>query len=1418
MYFLKWIKSFIFSSFKHFLIKITFLLVIIHSGQQGMAQISKVKTDASKGIYSLLGDYYFEHGKFEEANGFYHKSIEETPEDVNTMLRLAEIYVSSGDQASAIEWNDRARKRDPVKAEEYILKYVFVCNTNKKYDDALKWLNLYKEGLQDESSGGAYKDTTIYLIRSLEIINSGRSDGSPVQHKNRLIFNSDREAPEKSNSGFQLYEATISSGGQFKNVRPLSEKVNATVDSGRFTIADKQNTLFFSGSKSGNNKATGQIYFCDIPDNGEDEVKIDQLSFDNFDQSVSHPAINDKGNVIYFVSENKGHGNGFDIYRSEGKGSSWSEPQLLGPNVNTTGDELYPFLYNDSILYFASNGHGGLGGLDIFKINVLKKNAPVENLGPFINTGSDDFGFFLNESGKEGYISSDRPGGRGSEDIYGLQVVNLKVKRSSNDSMQFGDNQATLSIYASGGDEIKMAGKSSENIRFSITPASNYRLSINRYNYQEEVENASADADYTQGGGTLEEIDLKAGNEYNFLIRKFVETLLDWRGLRINPLLKNLQGNPGDLIIFSFVPDVAQEPETNESWNETKVTFKDDAVRLNKSDTLILAYTVEEAPGVSASGQPEMLAEAVTVKAESLSNEGSAEPTSIRENNLAGNASEESQFDSDEIVFSDTESENNDELVDSQLLKTDSLINDEPPVLASSRAANDDSQSVVEKEPALSEDPDNNPTEMLADAEKTIPADQSMNTHPDDQRLTFSEKAENLEKAENTIESQPDILNETNPDPENSEMEIAEADQLKSDPNEQPDDPETRSVETEKTVPSNKLIDSLQTASNKMPGEMEGSDPSDEISEEVPAIPDQKEEADVLAVTHQESESYDNSSHESDNSSAKIGEEAIDKTSEIVPHAEVAAATSVSKETVINKDATPNTVYRVQIAASRIQMKEPELNRIYKGDREINYFTKDGYYKYYIAEVPDYAVAMKIRNDCGVADAFIVKTHEPRGKTANDQLVNQKTELLTRNETGEISQPVVSVPSSHLQNTSNVEVDYSKPMASNDGAPVSNTGNKPNDKDVSVDHLEDQHDDRDNLPKNDLSSIKDLPDRISKKEKSGKEMHTQTPEPDVTVDGPAVPKDSMKASSFDQTMTASNIVDQPDDQIAVAENMPVSYDKRSDLKTPPSSERKLPPSDERLELKNELKGAIASDNIRTKAGETDISPTTSNMKAVPKIQYRVQIAASKSELGDARLKQIYRGSRHIDHFAENSYVKYYIAEEPNYFAAKKILRESGLDQAFIVAYEGNVKLGLDEAIYRQYKEVMIKSGLEVPGDILKITVVHFDFDAFVLSPEERARLGETVIDQLKENDQLYAVVNGHTDVQGSDTYNFGLSEERALFVRDLIVREGIDPQKVVTHYFGESHLAQYCDEHADCDESVHQANRRVEVILLSREK
>src|SRR5690606_30884883 len=146
-----------------------------------------------------------------------------------------------------------------------------------------------------------------------------------------------------------------------------------------------------------------------------------------------HPSLSPDGMKLFFSSNMPGGYGGRDIYMSEKQGDTWSKPVNLGPEINSEKDEAFPFFHESGVLFFASEGHSGYGGLDLFMLDLSTRTwGKVINLGKPFNTPQDDFGMIVNTEGTSGYFSSNRDGGMGKDDIYffdangGLQGLNIK--------------------------------------------------------------------------------------------------------------------------------------------------------------------------------------------------------------------------------------------------------------------------------------------------------------------------------------------------------------------------------------------------------------------------------------------------------------------------------------------------------------------------------------------------------------------------------------------------------------------------------------------------------------------------------------------------------------------------------------------------------------------------------------------------------------------------------------------------------------------------------------------------------------------------------------------------------------------------------------------------------------------------------
>jgi outer membrane protein OmpA-like peptidoglycan-associated protein len=164
-----------------------------------------------------------------------------------------------------------------------------------------------------------------------------------------------------------------------------------------------------------------KLYIAEVGDGEWKEER--EFKYNSDEYSVGHPALGTGDSLLYFVSDMPGGFGGTDIYVCERAGGDWLAPKNLGPEINTEGDEMFPWVNEEGVLYFSSDGHGGLGGLDVFRVKSEGGSwVRLKNLGSPINSPQDDFGLIRDREDKSrGYFTSDRTGGQGSDDIYSFK-------------------------------------------------------------------------------------------------------------------------------------------------------------------------------------------------------------------------------------------------------------------------------------------------------------------------------------------------------------------------------------------------------------------------------------------------------------------------------------------------------------------------------------------------------------------------------------------------------------------------------------------------------------------------------------------------------------------------------------------------------------------------------------------------------------------------------------------------------------------------------------------------------------------------------------------------------------------------------------------------------------------------------------
>lgn len=277
------------------------------------------------------------------------------------------------------------------------------------------------------------KDENTLEVELLEI-NSVLSDIGPAFYKNGLVFGSVRTpragaTEQRVDPFYDLYFAEMQGGHfQFSEPQSFSDRINSRVHEAIVTFNADATMIYFTRNQGVDNEhssatATGlEIVYAETED-GVRWSDLQLLPFHSPKYSIAHPSLSPDGSMLFFSSNMPGGFGGKDIYVSKREGDYWGDPVNLGPLVNTEGDEMFPFYHPSGKLFFSSDGQVGLGGQDIFSTSPNKAGVwdNIRNIGAPINTEFDDYGIIVSAEEDYGYFTSNRPGGKGKDDIYGFQ-------------------------------------------------------------------------------------------------------------------------------------------------------------------------------------------------------------------------------------------------------------------------------------------------------------------------------------------------------------------------------------------------------------------------------------------------------------------------------------------------------------------------------------------------------------------------------------------------------------------------------------------------------------------------------------------------------------------------------------------------------------------------------------------------------------------------------------------------------------------------------------------------------------------------------------------------------------------------------------------------------------------------------------
>ncbi len=419
---------------------------------------TKTKETPNKSKLIQKADYYFDKMWYAEAAELYEQALMEKKDyySFDIIQKVADAHYFNTNMEKAYEWyNILYDNYGKEMSADNIFKYAHSLKGTGKYKRAKRLMRLYNRKTKNEVvsaiTEGVDKDPTAneivldnllsseqnFTIKNMAI-NTEYSDFSPMfLDSNQVVFASAKDSSFFNTRKYRwndqpyldLYVAKINEESQdLKDAIKFSKKINTKYHEASVTFSPDNTTMYFTRNNYGkklkrDKNGINHLKIYMSRKVGDEWSEAIEVPFNSDDFSTGHPALTPDGKQLYFVSDMPGSIGETDIFVVDVlENNTFSEPKNLGPEINTERKEMFPFI-NDKKLYFSSDGHTGLGGLDVYEVAYNEENGfqEVVNVGQPINSNRDDFSYIINEETQKGFFASNRAEGKGDDDIYSFK-------------------------------------------------------------------------------------------------------------------------------------------------------------------------------------------------------------------------------------------------------------------------------------------------------------------------------------------------------------------------------------------------------------------------------------------------------------------------------------------------------------------------------------------------------------------------------------------------------------------------------------------------------------------------------------------------------------------------------------------------------------------------------------------------------------------------------------------------------------------------------------------------------------------------------------------------------------------------------------------------------------------------------------